>query len=65
MQWRSGSVSLSGRKYESLDYIEGIGYAWRSMDELRRRHYQNAIRVLPHDGVNENNITGKGLCGTS
>ena len=43
-----------------LDYIEGVGQVLAYyVNELRRRGYQNAICVLPHDGVNENNISGK------
>lgn len=43
-----------------LDYIEGVGqplsyYA----GELRARGWGDALLVLPHDGVNENAITGK------
>ena len=43
-----------------LDYYEAVGQvlaahvAW-----LRKNNYQDAILYLPHDGVNENNITGK------
>jgi phage terminase large subunit len=43
-----------------LDYYESVGQvlayhvAW-----LRERGYEKAIIYLPHDGVNENNITGK------
>jgi phage terminase large subunit len=49
-----------GQEIRVLDYIEGIGQPLAFyVDELRRRHYQKAICVLPHDGVNENNITGK------
>jgi len=43
-----------------LDYIEGVGQVLAYyVNELRQRHYENAICILPHDGVNENNITGK------
>ena len=43
-----------------LDYIEGIGQVLAYyVNELRSRGYQKAICHLPHDGVNENNITGK------
>ena len=30
-----------------------------NFDELRRKGWGKAICVLPHDGVNENNVTGK------
>ncbi len=43
-----------------LDYIEGIGQVLAYYTtELRARGYDKAICHLPHDGVNENNITGK------
>lgn len=43
-----------------LDYIEGQGQVLAYyMTELRKRGWQEAICYLPHDGVNENNITGK------
>lgn len=53
-------VQWVGREIRALDYIEGVGqplgyYA----NELRARGYAKAICVLPHDGVNENNVTGK------
>jgi len=42
------------------DYIEGVGQVLAYyVAEMRRRGYQNALCVLPHDGVNANNITGK------
>ena len=53
MQW-------VGQEIRVLDYIEGIGQPLAYyVEELRKRHYQKAICILPHDGVNENNITGK------
>jgi phage terminase large subunit len=43
-----------------LDYIETqgqvLGY---TVELLRKKGYENAKCVLPHDGVNENNVTGK------
>lgn len=43
-----------------LDYIEGQGQVLAYyVNELRTRGYGNAICYLPHDGVNENSITGK------
>lgn len=43
-----------------LDYIEGVGQVLAHyVNELRSRGYQKALCVLPHDGVNENSITGK------
>jgi len=49
-----------GQEIRVLDYIEGVGQVLAYyVNELRRRGYQKAICILPHDGVNENNITGK------
>lgn len=43
-----------------LDYLEGVGQVLNFyVNELRKRGYQMARCILPHDGVNANNITGK------
>jgi phage terminase large subunit len=43
-----------------LDYIEGVGQILGYyVSELRRRGHGDALCVLPHDGINANNITGK------
>ncbi|MBN9534819.1 MAG: phage terminase large subunit [Alphaproteobacteria bacterium] len=48
------------REIRVLDYIEGVGQVLSYyVTELRKRGWGNAICILPHDGVNENNITGK------
>jgi len=48
------------REVRVLDYIEGQGQVLAYyVQELRVRSYENAICYLPHDGVNENNVTGK------
>jgi len=53
-------VQWVGQEIRVLDYYEAVGQvlafhvAW-----LRKHGYQDAIVYLPHDGVNENNITGK------
>jgi len=53
-------VQWVGQEIRVLDYYESVGQvlayhiAW-----LRKRGYQDAILYLPHDGVNENNVTGK------
>ena len=53
-------VQWVGQEIRILDYYEAVGQvlafhvAW-----LRKRGYEDAIIYLPHDGVNENNITGK------
>jgi len=53
-------VQWVNREILVLDYIEGVGQVLAYyVNELRKRGYQRAICVLPHDGVNENNITGK------
>jgi phage terminase large subunit len=53
-------VQWAGQEIRVLDYIEGVGQVLAYyIDELRRRGYQKAICHLPHDGVNENAITGK------
>ena len=53
-------VQWVDREIRVLDYIEGVGQVLSYyVNELRRRKWQYAINYLPHDGVNENNITGK------
>jgi phage terminase large subunit len=53
-------VQFVGQEIRVLDYIEGIGQVLAYyVNELRSRKYDSAKCVLPHDGVNENNITGK------
>lgn len=49
-----------GQEIRVLDYIEGVGQVLAYyVNLLREKGYQNATCYLPHDGVNENNITGK------
>lgn len=53
-------VQFVGQEIRVLDYIEGVGQVLAYyVNELRSRGYESAICVLPHDGVNQNNITGK------
>lgn len=53
-------VQFVGREIRVLDYIEGVGQVLAYyVNELRSRGYEKAICILPHDGVNENNVTGK------
>lgn len=53
-------VQFVGQSIRILDYIEGQGQVLAYyVNELRKRGYANAKCFLPHDGVNENNITGK------
>jgi phage terminase large subunit len=43
-----------------LDYIEGIGQVLGYyVSELRVRGWDEAYCYLPHDGINQNSITGK------
>ncbi len=53
-------VQWVGQEIRVLDYIEGIGQVLAYyVNELRSRGYAKALCILPHDGVNENNVTGK------
>ena len=53
-------VQFVGREIRVLNYYEAQGQvlgahaAW-----MRKNHYEDAEVILPHDGVNENNFTGK------
>ena len=43
-----------------LDYYESVGQVLAfHVNWMRERGYEKAINYLPHDGVNENNVTGK------
>ena len=53
-------VQWVGQEIRVLDYIEGVGQVLAFyVNELRRRGYAEAKCILPHDGVNENSVTGK------
>jgi phage terminase large subunit len=53
VQWVGGEIRV-------LDYYESAGQVLAfHVNWLRSNGYGNAILYLPHDGVNENNITGK------
>lgn len=53
VQWVGTTINI-------LDYIEGVGQVLAYyVTELRSRGWAKALCILPHDGVNENNITGK------
>jgi len=53
-------VQFIGQEVRVLDYIEGVGQVLAYyVNELRRKGYEAALCYLPHDGVNDNNITGK------
>jgi phage terminase large subunit len=53
-------VQYVGEQIRVLNYYEAVGQVLGfHLNWLRRNGYQDAIIHLPHDGVNENNITGK------
>lgn len=53
-------VQWVGQEIRVLDYIEGVGQVLAYyVNELRQRGWGKAVCNLPHDGVNENSITGK------
>jgi phage terminase large subunit len=53
-------VQFVGQEIRVLDYYEAVGQVLGfHINWLRSKGYENAIIKLPHDGVNENNITGK------
>ncbi len=53
-------VQFVSREIRVLDYIEGVGQVLAYYtNELRSRGWGNVTCVLPHDGVNANNVTGK------
>jgi phage terminase large subunit len=53
-------VQFVGLEIRILDYYEAVGQVLAyHINWLRSKGYERAIVQLPHDGVNENNITGK------
>jgi phage terminase large subunit len=53
-------VQWVGQEIRILDYYEQVGQVLAfHVNWMRERGYEKAINYLPHDGVNENNITGK------
>lgn len=53
-------VQFVGQEIRVLDYYEAVGQVLAThVNWLRNNGYGKALIVLPHDGVNENNITGK------
>jgi phage terminase large subunit len=57
------AVQFVGREIRLLHYLEGTGQVLAYyVNELRRLGYGKSICRLPHDGVNENNVTGKRYC---
>ncbi len=53
-------VQFVAQEIRVLDYYEAIGQVLGyHVTWLRKNGYENAVIQLPHDGINENNITGK------
>jgi phage terminase large subunit len=53
-------VQFVGQEIRVLDYYEAVGQVLAfHVNWLRSKGYENVIIKLPHDGVNENNVTGK------
>jgi phage terminase large subunit len=53
-------VQFVGQEIRVLDYYEAVGQVLAAhLNWLRSKGYEHAIVRLPHDGVNENNVTGK------
>jgi len=53
-------VQWVGQEIRILDYYESVGQVLAfHVNWMRERGYGRAINILPHDGVNENNIIGK------
>jgi len=53
-------VQWVGQEIRVLNYYESVGQVLAShVNWMRRNGYEDALIYLPHDGVNENNITGK------
>src|SRR5262249_3627365 len=54
--WIAQNVSAA---IHVIDYIEASGQPLSYyVNELRSRGYENALCVLPHDGVSRNSVTG-------
>jgi phage terminase large subunit len=53
-------VQWVGQEIRILDYYEAVGQVLAfHVNWLRAKFYQDAILYLPHDGINENHVTGK------
>jgi phage terminase large subunit len=53
-------VQWVGQEIRILDYYESVGQVLAfHVNWMRERGYEKAINYLPHDGVNQNNVTGK------
>lgn len=54
------AVQWVGQEIRVLNYYEAVGQVLGShVNWMRSQKYDDALVILPHDGVNENNITGK------
>lgn len=53
-------VQWVGQEIRVLNYYESVGQVLAThVNWMRKNGYEDALIYLPHDGVNENNITGK------
>jgi phage terminase large subunit len=53
-------VQWVGEQIKVLDYYESVGQVLAyHVNWMRDRGYEKVINYFPHDGVNDNNITGK------
>jgi len=53
-------VQWVGQEIRILDYYESVGQVLAfHVSWMRERGYEKAVNYLPHDGVNQNNVTGK------
>lgn len=53
-------VQWVGQEIRVLDYYESVGQVLSfHVNWMRERKYEKAINYFPHDGVNDNNVTGK------
>lgn len=53
-------VQWVGQEIRVLDYYESVGQVLAfHVNWMRSNGYEKAINYFPHDGVNENNVTGK------
>lgn len=53
-------VQWVGEQIKILDYYESVGQVLAyHVNWMRDRGYEKAINYFPHDGVNDNNVTGK------
>ncbi len=54
------AVQWVGQEIRVLNYYEAVGQVLGAhVNWMRSQKYEDALIYLPHDGVNENNVTGK------